>query len=179
MIKDVQQVQTEFESRFIADQAKIDEAALALYSQAPRLAIDYLTDYSVTSGDSVVQRWRELGEFLLYKYLDGNVKNEHGKVTHPGYAESWYRRVVDSAGERLQMKQIEPERIAAAAEEKAASAKRLDLAEGIFALLKSRNLVVEDAERQKILECQDIGELQRWLIRAATVEKGSELFVGM
>jgi hypothetical protein len=48
-----------------------------------------------------VKRWKELGEFLIYKYLDGNVKDEHGKVTHPGYPKSWYKKIVDETGDHL------------------------------------------------------------------------------
>jgi hypothetical protein len=39
-------------------------------------------------------RWRQLGEDLLVKYMDGNVKDEQGKVLHPPYPESWYRRIL-------------------------------------------------------------------------------------
>ncbi|HDQ00176.1 MAG TPA: dipeptidase [bacterium] len=107
MIQDVQKVQRELEGRFVADQPKIEQAAMVLYKQAPQLAIDYLTDYSVNLGNSTVKRWRKLGEFLIYKYLDGNIKNELGKVTHPGYPESWYRRIVDETGDHFKMRSLE------------------------------------------------------------------------
>ena len=41
----------------------------------PELARDYLTRYSVHAGESTVARWRKLGEHLLWKYLDGNVRD--------------------------------------------------------------------------------------------------------
>ncbi|MDZ7331675.1 MAG: C69 family dipeptidase [candidate division KSB1 bacterium] len=107
MIKDIQKVQRELEGKFFADQSEIEAAALALYKQSPQLARDYLTEYSVKQGDATVQRWKKLGEFLLYKYLDGNVKNELGKVTHPGYPESWYRRIVNETGEHFKMKSLQ------------------------------------------------------------------------
>ena len=106
MIQDVQKVQRKLEGRFLADQPAIDEAALALYNQSPRLAVDYLTEYSCNQGNAVVKRWKKLGEFLIYKYLDGNVKNELGKVTHFGYPESWYRRIVKERGEHFRMKKL-------------------------------------------------------------------------
>ncbi len=107
MIKDIQKVQRELEGKFLADQPDIEAAALALYKQSPQLARDYLTEYSVKQGDATVQRWKKLGEFLLYKYLDGNVKNELGKVTHPGYPESWYRRIVNETGDHFKVKSLE------------------------------------------------------------------------
>lgn len=106
MIQDVQKVQRELEGRFLADQTKVEQAALKLYQQAPQLAVDYLTDYSVNIGQTTVQRWKKLGEFLIYKYLDGNVKNELGKVTHPGYPKSWYRRIVNENGEKFKMREV-------------------------------------------------------------------------
>ncbi len=106
MIKDVQKVQRELEGRFMAQQSQIEAAALELYKKSPHLAIEYLTEYSAKSGNNTVKRYRELGEFLIYKYLDGNVKNELGEVTHPGYPASWYRRIVDETGDHFEMKEL-------------------------------------------------------------------------
>ena len=101
MIQDVQKVQRELEGRFLSDQFQVEEAALALYKQSPRLAVDYLTRYSVDLGNSTVKRWKSVGEFLLYKYLDGNVKDEFGNVHHPGYPESWYREIAEETGDHF------------------------------------------------------------------------------
>ncbi|UCE19111.1 MAG: C69 family dipeptidase [Gemmatimonadota bacterium] len=106
MIVDIQKVQREFEDSFVAHQPEIEKAALALYEQAPRLARDYLTEYSVKQGEAVVKRWKRLGELLIWKYMDGNVKDEHGGVTHPGYDESWYRRIVEESGEQFKVRKI-------------------------------------------------------------------------
>ncbi|MBN2417550.1 C69 family dipeptidase [bacterium] len=104
MIQDIRLVQETLEGRFLADQADIEHAALALYKRSPRLAVDYLTGYSVEQGNATVARWKKLGEFLIYKYLDGNKKDEHGNVTFPGYGQEWYKRIADEEGERLQVK---------------------------------------------------------------------------
>jgi len=106
MIKDVQKAQRELEGRFVADQPGVEEAALKLYAESPQLALDYLTNYSVDAGDSTVKRWRSLGESLIYKYLDGNVKTQLGKVTHPGYPKSWYRRIVDETGDHFRVTEM-------------------------------------------------------------------------
>jgi hypothetical protein len=55
----------------------------------------------VKQGDKVHARWRKLGEQLLVKYIDGNVRDEMGKVNHPKYQDAWYRRIVQDAGPRL------------------------------------------------------------------------------
>lgn len=109
MIVDIQKVQRELEGRFLADQKGVEDAALALYKQSPQLAVDYLTQYSVGLGDEVVGRWKKLLEFLMWKYLDGNVKDELGKVTHPGYDSNWYQKVAGESGDALKMKKLEGE----------------------------------------------------------------------
>lgn len=106
MIKDVQVVQAELEGSFFSRQKEIEEAALVLYKNSPGLARDYLTQYSVKQGDEVVKRWRKLGEYLIYKYLDGNVKDANGNVTHPGYPKTWYQEIIKENGERLKVKEF-------------------------------------------------------------------------
>ncbi|HEX8440008.1 dipeptidase [Archangium sp.] len=103
MIVDVQKAQGELEGQFLADQADIEKVALELYKSTPEQARDYLTEYSVRQGDKVHTRWRKLGEQLLVKYIDGNVRDESGKVNHPKYPDSWYRHIVKDAGPRLAM----------------------------------------------------------------------------
>jgi len=103
MIVDIQGVQRELEGGFFADQPEVERAARRLHDQAPQLARDYLTDYCDRQGEMVVARWRKLGEFLVWKYLDGNVRDAQGKVTHPKYPESWYRAIVRDAGERVKV----------------------------------------------------------------------------
>lgn len=75
IIKDIQEVQQNFEGRFIAEQDDIDKAAMALFSKASLLAEDYLTNYTQKCAQDVFKKWKKLGEFLIYKYLDGNMKD--------------------------------------------------------------------------------------------------------
>jgi dipeptidase len=107
MIVDIQVVQRDLEGSFLADQGRIDSAAAALYEQSPQLAVDYLTDYSCRVAQNTVARWRTLGEELLVKYMDGNTKDELGNVTHPGYPESWYRKIAEQTGEHLKYHESE------------------------------------------------------------------------
>jgi len=107
MILDIQQVQQQLEGSFLTEQEDIDGAALALYERSPRLAVDYLTGYSKRAGDMVTTRWRKLGQDLLVKYLDGNVKTPTREVTHPGYSEAWYRHIVEETGDKLKVRETE------------------------------------------------------------------------
>lgn len=109
MIKDVQKVQNELEGKFLAHQSSIEQNALTLYKQSPEQARTYLTQYSVEQAEMVVDRWKKLGEFLIFKYLDGNVKDEYNKPKHPGYPESWKKIVVSATGDRLKMKKLPSE----------------------------------------------------------------------
>jgi dipeptidase len=106
MIKDIQVVQRELEGKFFAQQDEIEQAALKLYKESPRLAKEYLTKYSVSQAEMVVERWKKLAEFLFVKYLDGNVKDSLGNVTHPPYPEEWYRRIINETGDHYKVKKL-------------------------------------------------------------------------
>ncbi len=115
MIPDIRAVQQELEEQFNQMQPAIDKTAKELYDTNPQLAIDYLTSYSNQQANNATARWKELGEYLLVKFIDGNVKrekygeferNEYGipaSPLTPGYSEEYYRSVVNDAGERLKV----------------------------------------------------------------------------
>ena len=96
-------------------------------------------------------RWKELSDFLLYKYLDGNVKDAQGKVTHPGYPESWYQEVAAATGDRLQMRRM-PAELALKEEEKA---KAKEIADAVLTLLEGRGVVVDEETRAGIEAVED------------------------
>ena len=98
VIKDVRQVQRELEGTFLARQGEVEQAALELYKQSPRLAREYLARYSTEKVVEVLERWRRLWQELFVKYLDGNVRDEKGNVTHPPYPPEWYRLIVKESG---------------------------------------------------------------------------------
>ena len=103
MIVDVQKVQRELEGGFLARQPELEAHARMLYQQSPTLAKDFLTEYSCREGDKVTARWKKLGEFLIWKYLDGNVRGSKGEVTHPAYSDDWYRRIVKEKGDAIRI----------------------------------------------------------------------------
>jgi len=107
MIVDVQKVQREYEGLYLTEQAEVDRTALDLYKQNPALAKDYLTQYAAKNTGQLVARWKKLGEFLIWKYLDGNVRNEKGEVTHPKAPEDWLRCIVKDHGDVIKVKKVE------------------------------------------------------------------------
>ncbi|MEZ7913874.1 C69 family dipeptidase [Macellibacteroides fermentans] len=116
MIEDIKPVQKELELGFEAMQPSIDKAAADMYAKNPEEAVKFLTWYSTTEANRSTARWKQLGEYLVVKYIDGNVKKEvNGKFMQngyglsaspnfPGYDETYYRSIVNSAGERLKVK---------------------------------------------------------------------------
>jgi arginine/lysine/ornithine decarboxylase len=107
MIVDVQKVQRDFEGRFLSGQAEVDRMALDLHKKDPALAMDYLTQYAAKNTAQLTARWKKLGEFLIWKYLDGNVRNEKGEVTHPKAPEDWLRCIVKDHGDVIKVKKVE------------------------------------------------------------------------
>ena len=49
-------------------------------------------------------------------------------------------------------------------------------AEAILLVLEARGLDVTDAERERITACTDLRQLKKWVRRAVTAEKTSDLF---
>ena len=70
----------ELEEKFITEVPTIDAAAAVLYEANPEMAREFITNYSVNMGEYTVQRYKELGQFLLVKYIDGNIKKEENGV---------------------------------------------------------------------------------------------------
>ncbi|PIF02012.1 MAG: dipeptidase [Draconibacterium sp.] len=116
MIKDVQEVQTQLEDKFVTYVNLIDKAAKVLYDKnGEAKARDFLTEFSVNEANGMTGRWKELGHYLLVKYLDGNIKREKdgkfertetGMPRSPifaGYPDWWYKAIVKSTGDHFKV----------------------------------------------------------------------------
>ena len=119
MIGDIRNVQKNLEDQFEEEVLTIDELAEALYTVSEDAARELLTTYSCQSAEFSTATWKELGEFLMVKFLDGNVKsqnpdgsfvrNEYGlptKVQFPGYSKEYYEEIVSTTGKHLLVKKI-------------------------------------------------------------------------
>ena len=104
MIVDIQAVQKDLEETMLALQQTVEKAALDLAGSKPDLLTRYLTDYSVSRGELVVARWRELGEYLITRYNDGYVQQEEGDPVERGYTEEWYKAVIQSRPDQFRLK---------------------------------------------------------------------------
>jgi len=115
MSADALKVQKQLESGYIAETARIDDDAISLFNQDEKQARKYLTDYSIKSSQNTFDKWKDLSEYLLVKYIDGNIKREkNGKFERnawgnpvmpmqPGYSEAWKKAVIQETGSKLLM----------------------------------------------------------------------------
>ncbi len=113
MIGDIRKTQSLIEKTFNKQQKTIDQTALEYYNTNPERAIDFLTRYSLDAANFSTTTWRELGEYLMVKFLDGNVKREeNGKFKYneyglpdsphfPGYSLEYYEEIVRQKGEHF------------------------------------------------------------------------------
>lgn len=106
MIVDIRKVQSELESKFIAFVPAMDKAAMEIYNTNPAAARELLTDFSCSQGDNTTKRWMKLFEELIFKYIDGNPKDEKGNVTHPRYPDEWYKVILRDDPNHFKMKTL-------------------------------------------------------------------------
>jgi dipeptidase len=113
MSADAQKVQKQLEATFLAETETIDKTALDLFSKDEKQAREYLTKYSVKTAQNTFDKWKNLSEYLLVKYIDGNIKKEkEGKFERnpwgnpvmplqPGYSDAWKKSVIQETGNKL------------------------------------------------------------------------------
>jgi len=95
MIKDVQKVQKELESTALAKQDSVEQAALQTFKQNKTEGIQLLENYCTQTANHVVEKWRELGQFLITKYIDGYINDKKGSGQSVGYPQEWYDKAVE------------------------------------------------------------------------------------
>lgn len=112
---DAVKIQKELELKYIAETEKTDAAAVKLYENDVWKARDYLTEYSLKTAENTFTEWKKLSEYLLVKYIDGNIKKEKdGKFARtrndypespmqPGYSDKWKKAVIQDTGDKLLM----------------------------------------------------------------------------
>ena len=113
MSEDALKVQKKLEKGYIEEIKEIDNAANELYKNDVWKAREYLTDYSLKSALNTFDTWKSLSQYLLVKYIDGNIKKEKdGKFERspegypaypdqPGYPDSWKKSVIEDTGDKL------------------------------------------------------------------------------
>lgn len=112
MFGSLKSVRDSLETSYFSAQAEIERKAMVLYDENPSLAIDFLTDYSIDKAQQMIDRWRQLGTYLIVKCNDMAIKpDEDGRfirtetglgatVERPGFPENVAREIVKSSGDR-------------------------------------------------------------------------------
>jgi dipeptidase len=107
MIIDIQKIQNELESNFLVLQPSVEKTALDLINSSDmNSCLQYLNDYSVEQASKTENRWKKLGHDLLVKYMDGNVKDDKGNVTHPPYPQWYYKQIINSNPGHFKIKKL-------------------------------------------------------------------------
>lgn len=100
IIPEIQSAQKEIETKYIEQEVpEIDKKAAELYKKSPKKAVEFLTQYSVNTGNDLVLRWKKMYGYLFTKYMDGNIKTpgktkQTPKVKQPGYGDDWYWMII-------------------------------------------------------------------------------------
>lgn len=102
----------ELESKYASQQAEIEAQAKTLLSQDPARAKAYLTDYSAQCAKQMMNRWKQLGEYLIVKFNDQSIKPEKdgkyemtpdglGKaVERPGFNKNYREVITKETGDK-------------------------------------------------------------------------------
>ena len=112
---EIEKYQQQLENQFATEVNVVDKQALELLKLDPAKAREYVTSYSVFTGNKLVSDWKIFFQYLFMKYIDGNVKNSDGRKlldngngknipktpSQPGYGKDWERIMIQGTGERL------------------------------------------------------------------------------
>ena len=110
MIVDLQKVQSRLETSFVEQVNKLDAKVKNMTESQMR---NELTKFSLAKAEQTFTEWSNLYNYLLVKYIDGNIKKEKdGKFEETGYRKGdavfpkqpaypaeWYRMIVKDHGD--------------------------------------------------------------------------------
>jgi hypothetical protein len=103
MFPDIKKVQEQWENDFNVLVPAMDKIAIGMPEADARI---FLTNFSCTQAENSTAAWKKLGEYLLVKYMDGNIKREKdGKflqneykiplsLIRAGYPENYKRQML-------------------------------------------------------------------------------------
>lgn len=115
MFGDLKKLRDNLENSYIARQSDVEAKAKQLLAKSKSDAVAYLTNYSDTLAQSMIESWKNLGEFMIVKYNDQVVKPErNGKflrtkyglgeaVERPGFPEKYRKVIVKETGDKYLM----------------------------------------------------------------------------
>ena len=114
---EIEKRQSVYERQFVAETTELDQKAAEIFKGDAKAATEYITNYSVSTGDKLVADWKNFYRYLFMKYHDGNIKVTEGdhlqengfgknvpkKPLQPGYGKEWERIMIQGTGDRLKI----------------------------------------------------------------------------
>ena len=99
------------------EQVKTIDIGIGNVGYNPKKAAKIATKFSVAAADLLFNHWKKMDQYLMVKYIDGNVKSEDengfiengngkdipAKIQQPGYSEKWKRAVAADNGQVLKV----------------------------------------------------------------------------
>jgi dipeptidase len=117
MIPDIRRVQSQLEDSIVAD-VKVAIEQIPEFND-DEIAAELTQDLANIWAERATTAYKQLGEFLFVKFMDGNrkktdennhfIKSEYGMPVYPefpGYDERYFRSIVNDAGDRLKVQPI-------------------------------------------------------------------------
>ena len=116
MIQDINKEQANWENTFATLTPDIDKKASNMMATDTTAARAFLTQFSDEQAEAVTASWKKLGEYLMVKYLDGNIKIEKdGKfvqnaagippaINRAGYSDEFKREIIQANPEEFRIK---------------------------------------------------------------------------
>ena len=116
MIVDIRKEQTKLESAYINEVAQVDKRLQAENGNETKMR-EIMTQFSNARADQMMKSWKKLSQFLLVKYIDGNIKKEtNGKFEEspyrkgqcvfpeqPEYPQKWYEMIIKDHGDIIKV----------------------------------------------------------------------------
>ena len=115
MIEDIKLQQTKLEDSFDQYQSVLEENTIKLLTHKPENGTELLNEYCHLQAEKTLKTWKNLGIYLVMKYMDGNIKKEkdgefldngyglQAFPDQPGYSEDKYRQIANDNGELLKV----------------------------------------------------------------------------
>lgn len=112
LMPSVEQVRSELESSFVTRCAALEKEVAALCGTDEAAAQARLTTFSNECAEEMMDRWRELGQYLIVKYNDMTIKpEENGRFkrtpeglgehpVRPGFPEEYKRTIIRETGDK-------------------------------------------------------------------------------
>jgi dipeptidase len=115
---EVEKYQSQLENQFIDEIGVVDQLAAKRFKNNPESALNYITQYSIFTGNKLVNDWKKFYQYLFMRYMDGNVKaaenmqlkdNGNNKgippmPKQPGYGKEWEKIMIQGTDDLLKVK---------------------------------------------------------------------------